>query len=466
MKTINIAKSALVACAMMTGLFANAQTMTVSLRDGQTAKFATEDIEKVTFSDVGQKLEQGPFAIEVTEVTGASAHLSVVPESPTQRYYFDVCSRASYEKYSVADIVSSFYNNLMKSYPGLSMSTYLDATTSIGPDADDVINLPDDTDMVCYAIAISDECKPVGEPSVVAFRTLKGGDPADCTFTLTCTNVRGTEATITVTPSDPTVRYWYGCYSMAEWPGDAAVQMSVKQALDDAVEISGLDLEYIVESATFRGATTENESGFESATRYYIYAFAVDMQGNPAGPMFKEIFTTLASDYSDADVSLSYRYFDGSEMKAAYPDKFPDTDDWIIVQAKITPNEMAQNYVWGLLPGDYTEETTFPEELSKQSLLQGGWVNIPVKNIYAKYGEATFMYFGSDQWGIDGPLHRLYVNFEKSGVSPVSEYQDPDQLTPAGAPMKIKPIKVTKPSRINARINRIYQVPTTFRKVF
>ena len=295
MKTKRITASAIIACALMTGFLASAQTMTVALRDGQIAKFATGDIEKVTFTDVTKSLEEGPFTIEVTEVSGSSAHLSIVPDDPRQRYYFDVCSRESYETYGVAEIVSQYYKNLMDSYPGLDMSMYLDGTTSLGPDQDDVTNLPDDTDMVCYAIAVSDDCRPVGEPSAVAFRTLKGGDPAECTFDLKCPTVRATDASVVITPSDFTVRYWYGCYGVAEWPGDAAVQMLVKQSIDDAVASSGRSLQYVLERVTFRGAIQMDESGFEPSTRYYLYAYAIDPQGNPAGPMFKEMFTTLGA---------------------------------------------------------------------------------------------------------------------------------------------------------------------------
>lgn len=464
MKLHHIATSVLLAGTLFTGSHAAAQTMTVTMRDGQTAQFATDDIEKVTFS-ANNGLENGPFTIKVTEVTGSTAHLAVTPHDNSTRYYFDVCSREAYETHGVATIVRNYYTNLMGTYPGLDMSMYLEGSTSLGPDEDTVTNLPDDTEMVCYAIAISNDCKPVGEPSVVAFRTLKGGDPADCTFTLACTSVHATSASVTVTPSDFTVRYWYGCYAASAWPGDVAVQMLVKQSIDQAVADSGRSLAYVIDRVSFRGPIQMDESGFEPSTRYYLYAFAIDSEGNASGPMFKETFTTLANDYSDADVSLSYRYFDGSALKAAYPDKFANADGKVIVQARITPNEVAEHFAWGLLRGDYSDEMTYPEEAAKQAVLQGGWIDNPAKNIYASYGEATFLYFGSDAYGIEGPLHRLVVDFKAENARPVSEYQDLDNLSAAAAPMKA-PFLGAKASHITKQINKIYTAPEPYRKRF
>lgn len=445
---------------------AAAQTMTVNMRDGQKHQFNTADIEQVSFELPQQN--QGPFHIEVTDITSVSAKLSISPEDPNITYYFDVCDKEDYEQYGAQYVVENYFKSIQSQYPGVPLSIFLEAALSKGDDSDNVSGLPSDTEMVCYAIEVDSEGKCVGEASAVPFSTLPGGDPADCTFDISYSGVMSTELTVIVKPSDPSVRYWMGCYSVSDWPGDFTMPQSVKASIEEYSSSYGKPIADVVRGVTFTGDINITESGFNPNTSYYIYVYAMDNNGDAAGPLFKQRFTTTSYDYSEAEISLSYRYFDGNEMAAAYPDKFSDAKDKVILQAVFTPNETAQSYAWALAKGDLTDETLYPETSTKNAVIQGGFLSVPVKNLYVQYGDATFLYFAADAYGLDGKLSRTLANITPEGASHVSTYEDLTAPTEAPAKISFAPAKISsnKDASIWKRFGKLHTVPGLNRNRF
>jgi len=258
-----------------------------------------------------------------------------------------------------------------------------------------------------------------------------------------------------------------GCYSVSDWPGDFTMPQSVKASIEEYSASYGKPIADVVRGVTFTGDININESGFTPNTSYYIYVYAMDDNGDAAGPLFKQRFTTTSYDYSDAQISLSYRYFDGNEMAAAYPEKFSDAKDKVILQAVFTPNETAQSYAWALAKGDLTDETLYPETTTKNAVIQGGFLGVPVKNLYVQYGDATFLYFAADAYGIDGKLCRTLANITPEGASHVSSYED--LTAPAETPAKISfaPAKISnKDASILKRFSKLHTVPGLNRNRF
>lgn len=453
------------ALSMLCGAELTAQTMNVAMRDGQTHQFATADIEEVSFEMPGAG--QGQFEIRVSEITAVSAKLSVYPDDNSVRYYFDVSVAAEYERSSAKEIVEGYFVAIQKQYPGIPLSTFLDGALSCGPDEDTVSGLPANTDMVCYAIAVDDTGHCLGEPAVVPFHTLAGGDPANCTFEITYSGVSSTEVTVNVKPSDPTVRYWMGLYSAVNWPGDLTMTQMVKSSIDEYVASSSKSLEDVVKGVTFTDKISSVESGLDPTTPYYIYVYAMDYEGNPAARLYKERFTTTANDYSDASLSLRYRYFDGNELAEAYPDKFANAAGKVLIQAVFTPNETAANYVWAVASGDLSDEQLYPEDVTKQAMLQAGFINVPAKNIYAQYGDATFLYYAADAFGIDGYLKRTLANITPDEASPASTYEDIMDNRPEMPALKTLCLRnygvTTDATRLRTRLSKC---PTHFRLHF
>lgn len=444
---------------------ATAQTMTVTTSDGQKHLFKTAEVTDVTFNGAG--LESGPFDITVSEVSSASAKLSVVPEDNSQAYYYDVCLRSDYERTSVKSIVENYINQLVDAYPSLDMSMILSALVAYGPDSDVVSNLPSDVDMVCYAIGVNESGKCVGEATVVPFHTLAPGNPEDCTFELSYSDLKDTSLTMIVKPSDPGISYWAGVVGQFDYPGDQQMFASVKAGLKEACASYNRKMSEVVAAVTFRGDISMEESGLEANRPYYIYAYAMDENGDAAGPMFKTEFITASEAYSDAAVSLTYRYFDGDALAEAYPEKWEKAKGGVVLQPVFTPNETAVHFFWALSGLDMTDMTKYPDETTKTALQLQGYTDVVTKNMLVRFGKATFLYYATDQWGLDGELKRLLIDVTKEGCSPVESYSEIEVGGgEASAPIKVKMQKgkaIDTASRIRARVNKLRALPTPLR---
>lgn len=446
---------------------ATAQTMIVTTNDGQKHQFKTSDVKEVTFDGVG--LENGPFEVTVTDVTSASAKLSVVPENNSQAYYYDVCLRSDYNRTSVKSIVENYITQLSNAYPSLDMTTLLSGLVAYGPDSDVVTGLPSNADMVCYAIGVNDAGQCVGEPTVVPFHTLATCNPEDCTFQLSYTDLSSSSLTVVVKPSDAGISYWMGVVGKFDYPGDEQMTAAVKASLQEACESYNRDMSDVVAAVTFRGDISVEESGLESDRPYYIYVYAIDENGDAAGPMFKTEFVTASEANSDAAVYLTYRYFDGDALAKAYPEQYEKAKGGVVLQPVFTPNENAVHYFWALSGVDMTDKTKYPDETTKTALQIQGYTDVPTKNMLVRYGKVTFLYYATDQWGLDGELVRMLVDVTKEGCSPVESYSEievEDTNATESVPLTVKMQKgkaSDSESRIRARINKLRAMPTPMR---
>ncbi len=427
-------------------------TMTIHLLNGMADDFLTKNVESIVFTDGDTDV---PFTLYVSDITAVSAKLKVTPKDESVRYYYDVTTAANLSKYTVAEIVEDYIDLVSRKYPSLTLEQILDTMLESGQSEDEVSGLPPGTDMVMYAIAVDETGHCTGKGVGKNFRTLDGGDPAACTFDISYTGLYSTGLNVVINPSDPTVRYWMGLMAADDYPGDFAMTVAVKNSIDEYVSQQGIPLDRVVNGITFIGEASSEESGLQPDTSYYIYVYAMDEEGNAAGPMFKKIFKTPAADYSDAGVSIRYRYYDGNDLMAAYPGKFTNLGGRVLIQVEATPNDLAEHYIWGLASGDLTDETIYPEESSKQALLNAGFLDVPAKNLIAEYGQATFLYFASDAYGIDGQLCRMLADITRERASPASSYSDITATSASEAKtIKMQIDRNTRSKLLTPRLNR------------
>lgn len=464
-KISKIAAVALVA--LGTAFSGSAQNMTVTTRDGQKHKFKTTDVEHVTFD--GTTLEQGPFEVTVSEITSASAKLEVIPENKSLTYYFDVCMKSDYERTTVKRIVENYFVQMQESYPQLDLETILEATLSRGDDSDVVKGLPSDCEMVCYAIGVDANGLCVGEPTVVPFRTLPPGKPEDCTFEISYSDLDAESLTVIVKPSDPAISYWMGVAGVFDYPGDAEMTNLVKRTLEQYCEAYGRDMNEIVQGVTFKGDLSIIESGLEANRPYYIYVYAMDENGDAAGLVHKLQFVTADNVWSEADVEATWRWYDGNALAEAYPNgEYDKAKGGVLLQPVFTPNEKAAVYYWALGVGDMTDKSTYPDETTKYSAQVYGYTNVPTKNMLVHYGDCTLIYYASDEYGLDGELHRSLIHVTPEGCSPVESFSEIDIENPQPvAPRQMK-VKKTKPADLNTnirkRMNKLNGVPAPMRE--
>lgn len=365
------------------------------------------------------------FELILSEVTSTSAILEVIPSDDQVRYYYDVCTLDDFNSVdgNVGTIVNEYLTYLQAHYPDFTMEQILEVMLSQGPDKDTVNGLPAATQMCFYAIAIDNEGMPASDPSIVEFETLQGGDPADCTFEMAVSEIRGTTVLISVVPSDNSVRYWYAVTPREGYPGDIPMMVEVKnQAAEYAAEV-GMSLEEVIAGVTVTGPVHEYWYDLNLDTDYYLYAFTMDEQGNYLGDMYKTPFTTAMEDISDADIAIDYRYFDGDELYEYDPELYADAQGRVVVQVKSTPNEFAYDWAVAIAAGDYTDEDIFPYDATVNAILSSGAAqyNKSISQFYVNWSDCTILAFAADYSGYNGPLTRILVQPTKEGAAGVEE---------------------------------------------
>ena len=377
-------------------------------------------------------VEEITFELVYSDVTATSAVLEVYPSSDDIRYYYDVCTLDDFNSLdgNVGAIVQEYIDYLSMHYPDFTMEDILGAMLSQGYDTDVVTGLPSNTTMCFYAIAIDEEGLPASEAEVMEFTTLEGGDPADCTFDMEVSEIRGTSVFISIVPSDNSVRYWYAVTSRDGYPGDIPMMVQVKEEAANYAAEMGMTLEQVIAGVTVAGPVAEYWWDLEIDTEYYLYAFAMDEQGNYLGDMYKEPFTTAMEDISDAELSVDYRYFDGDELYEYDPVTYATAQGKVVVQVKATPNEFADIWAVALAAGDFTDETLFPYDATINAMLSSGssQYNKSISQFYANWSDCTILAFAADYYGFNGPLTRILVQPTKDGAADVSE------LAPVGVP--------------------------------
>lgn len=458
-----IATSILAAASLwFCGASLSAQSLSIHFNDGTVQEIDCAKVDSIVMTPAE---ELGPeFTIDMAEVKASRAHIIVNCDDPEARYYFDVCTLDAFERNNrdAKKIVDNIIADMVEDYPQLTLEQILTGLLESGQTEDVIKRLPSATDMVCYVVAVDDEGLSYGRPAIAYFTTLPAGNPADCTFAITPTDVTSEGCTVNIVPSDESIMYWYGICAVADYPGDVAMALAVKQAFAQAAQENGLSVSDLVSRICYTDEISEPESGLQTDTDYYIYAYALKDDGSNASPVSKVRFKTAAYDVSGADISLSYRYFDGDALYASDPETYANYQGQVLIQYQVTPNDLAAHWAVALGVGDMTDPDIYPDESTKNAVLQAGQLDAETKNLRGRWGEATFLYFAADAAGIDGPLKRMKVNFTKEGARPVSELT----TSPLNVRMAQQAVTdvVRKPARIDGRLGATVGKGSSYRK--
>lgn len=411
----------------------------------------TETREPLTLSEHADadyiEVRGATFELAVTDVTQTSCTLHVTPSNDAVRYYYDVCTRETLEGEfhgDVARLIEGYIGRLYAQYgQTFSLEEILDETLAISADSDELSGLPAGTEMAFYAMAVDDNGHCCGEPALTYFTTDPAGNPKDCSFALEVSNVRSDGCIVSVVPSDASVPYWYGICAVSEWPGDYAMTTEVSDAIYGYAQDYNLSIENVASRVVYTGPINMEESGLSMSTAYYVYAYAMDTQtGDALGPVYKKRFETLDYDLSGAEIAMAIRLFDADELIKAYPERFTQNiAGRCYMQVVVEPNYLCTNWAVALAKGDLTDDFTYPEETTKNAVLQGGKLSHTLNNFVCDWSACTLFGFGVDAVGVDGPLKRILVTPSKDDCCDVSEFIE--ESTKAAAPIHIAETNTT-----------------------
>ncbi len=384
------------------------------------------------------------FEIEVSEISNISAKFKVVPSDKTMGYYFDITRKEDFDAKNgdVADIVETIIKNYHEQQPGIPFEELIKFMCEHGDVEEEVEGFPAGTELVVFAIGVDEIGETYGTPAHKAFTTLPPGKPEDCKFNFEVKKLLSTSFTTVVKPTDRSIRYWTNIADPREWKGDQATFVSVKETLKKYAEEKGKTMEEVVAGVTFTGVREDEWGEMDGITRdtdYYVYAYAMDENGDPQGDMYKHKFTTRSQDLSMAEMKTAWQYFDGDALYASDSQKYPNAKGKVLVQVAAQPaNNYTVDWFITLGPGAMMDPVTYPDDATKQAMMQAGVFHGQNRQQFWVDGfkECALLSFGLDEYGIDGLLKRESIKLTKEGVSPV------DQVAPMKTSMSCLPFMV------------------------
>ena len=384
--------------------------------------YYTTDAFAETFETPAGEAQTGDisFEIDIPEVTASSVSVSVLPSDNTLPYYYDLMTKDVYDSCDgdVASYLTTLIENASAEY-GVDKEKFVKSLQVTGPDSDNISGLPSDTEMIVYAIGLADDGTCYGEPEVKSFRTLAPGNPEDCEFSFDFSYAMS-GVTVTVTPSDDGVSYYTSVIPVSEFSTDDALVERVYQGLLSMASEYGVSVSQIVSMVAFTGQDIYEWTEL-AAEDHYAFAYALSDDGRAAGPVFMEKFT-VPEYASDVSVSVeNVRWFNGDDL-ADMDSQYEGIRDGAYFVADVVHSSDAYQWYLALLPGDYTDSESYPDETVYDAVMMGGVMNREQLRFVVQYGTLTVLGFAVDIDGVYGDIYRMSAEITREGASPVSEF--------------------------------------------
>lgn len=362
------------------------------------------------------------FEMEVS-ATSTVASVSVEPSDDTLPYYFDLITQEEYDACG-GDVATYLMNAIDAAVTsqGLDKTAFVQSLQVRGPDSDNISGLPSDTDMVAYAVGLSDDGTCYGEAETVPFHTKAPGKPEDCEFTFDIVHSNA-GVDITVIPSDDGIGYFTSVLKVDEYVSDEVLIERVYESIVKLAGEYGITLSQAVERIAVKGADNWLYSDLEEGTDYYAFAYALSSDGKAAGPVAKKQFA-VAAYVSDATVSLdNVKWFNGDDL-ADMDSQYEQLRGRAYFTADVSHSDNAASWFVGVLPGDYSDSERYPDDSVYDAVMMGGLQDRDRLAIVVDYGDLSVLGFAIDSDGVYGGIYRAFFNITEEGASPVSEFNN------------------------------------------
>lgn len=369
----------------------------------------------------------GPeFALTIDDVTSASVTLTVTPENPELTYYYDIATRSDYDAYNgdVARFVQELIEFLTSS-TGQTVAEAVQQLQKTGTQSETISGLPSSTEFVAFVVGLDDEGNCTTEAVTQTFATEEAGEPSACSFTFEYPSVLAESAYVRITPSDPSVRYFYISIPASTQYTDKELTTEVRDIMLQISSQYGTSLAEVIQTLTYTGVHETLEEELTPETGYISYAYAMNTAtGEAEGDVYRGEFTT-ASSGTATDFSVratNIRWFKGSEL-AELDSKYEAIRDGASLMADIVTEGNPKEWYIALSAGDQTNAEEYPDDSVITAIMMGGITpNKTSTQLAVQYGDATFLGFAVDQLGQTSSVYREKVEITEEGASPISEF--------------------------------------------
>ena len=250
------------------------------------------------------------------------------------------------------------------------------------------------------------------------------GKPAD-KFEFTINKVTHFRINATVEAIPATCLYYVDCCYADE---DAeALKKNVRDAAQWYVDVGYYsNLADCMKVVGTKGKQTVEFDMLTGNTDYKVYAIGIDETTGEFNTdvIFSDVITTPEQKQSESYISIECdKYFDGFDLKDAYPSEFSDADGWAVVPIEVEVHGDVVDYYYDIYLDDLTGADG-PDDIALiLDLEMYGNHNTPITMSYCYFYESlTLVYFSKDGDDNNSAVTRvpLYLNPEK--CSPVSEF--------------------------------------------
>jgi hypothetical protein len=188
-----------------------------------------------------------------------------------------------------------------------------------------------------------------------------------------------------------------------------------------------------------KGKQTVEFDMLTGKTDYKVYAIGIDETTGEFNTdvIFSDVITTPEQKQSESYISIECdKYFDGFDLKEAYPSEFSDADGWAVVPIEVEIHGDVVDYYYDIYLEDLTTADG-PDDIALiLDLEMYGNHNTPITMSYCYFYETlTLVYFSKDSDDNNSAVTRvpLYLNPEQ--CAPVSEF---DYLGGAAKSMSLR----------------------------
>lgn len=368
---------------------------------------------------------QEPFSFEIKEVTYNSATILVKPLDATLPYFIDVSDAASVDKMGDEQLVEK----LLSLYGG-SMAMFFayqgETTVSSGVDFG---SLQPDTEYYISALGYDEASNGAATKLVkMKFSSAAAGDPTQNSFTFDVTDVGSNGANVTVTPSDPSVRYIWDVISEENYraygANDDGLRNYLNEYIESQISSSFPTREEVVAVVSVYGTNNYLYESLLPGTTYYVWAICVDNSGNPtADPALSESFTTAEEVISTATATLVFdKYYDGSELYKLDPNFYASYNGMAYVPATVERSADAVTWYTIYTSTNIMDTEAFSDATLRSILVKQGTEGNGTPRYAVPWDtEVYFLAMAKDAEGHFGPVFRMSLTVGIDGVSPIEE---------------------------------------------
>lgn len=351
------------------------------------------------------------FSLDVDSITANAATITVTP-SNDDYYYWTYVSEMDYALYDDYTIMSSMINNIIADVAN--GANILDIIHS-GVSSQRPQNLWSGTKYHVVAWGMDAHANATTQPvNIGSFTTESGGVSDDCTFAISCPEVKQTDILINVQPSNSSTRYMicpveesicgsYGDEQMAQR------LINMEQARFDesfyGVGIDWTNAEWIFTGEQSVWGRADLDWTFEAGKTYRIYVFGVDHTGTRTTNIARYDQRTVDVEKSDMtfSVELVHNAWDHPVIRVT-----PSVDDeyWVACV-------MATEYVdW------YRNDDGTINDEEMMHMLSEEYFDGQAK-YYAKMGESEDTYY----WSSDSEYSLLVCGWAGNNTTPFFEFK-------------------------------------------